>query len=427
LLFFILRHKYLMNSKENLLKTLNHEQPDRVVVDFGATPVTGIHVLMVEQLRSHYGLEQRPVKVTEPFQMLGEVDEELIELMGVDVIGLSPASDMFGNRFTNWKEYKTPWGQEVLVPGSFTTRIDENGDTVLYPQGDDSVPPSVKMPKAAYFFDAINRQEPLDEAKLNPEDNVEEFTLMTAEDLDYWSTAIKNSASSGKGLVANFGGTGIGDIALVPGLNLKAPKGIRDVADWYMSTLMRPDYMHFVFEKQTDIALENLKMAKEAAGDLVDVAFICGTDFGTQDSSFCSTEAFDELYAPYYKKINNWIHENTSWKTFKHSCGAVEPFMEHFIEAGFDIINPVQVNAAGMDPVLLKKKYGSRLVFWGGGIDTQKVLPFGTPEEVKAHVLKECEILAPGGGFVFNTVHNIQANVPTENVVAMLDAIKQFG
>jgi len=416
-----------MNSKENLLKTLNHEQPDRVVVDFGATPVTGIHVLMVEQLRSHYGLEQRPVKVTEPFQMLGEVDEELIELMGVDVIGLSPASDMFGNRFTNWKEYKTPWGQEVLVPGSFTTRIDENGDTVLYPQGDDSVPPSVKMPKAAYFFDAINRQEPLDEAKLNPEDNVEEFTLMTAEDLDYWSTAIKNSASSGKGLVANFGGTGIGDIALVPGLNLKAPKGIRDVADWYMSTLMRPDYMHFVFEKQTDIALENLKMAKEAAGDLVDVAFICGTDFGTQDSSFCSTEAFDELYAPYYKKINNWIHENTSWKTFKHSCGAVEPFMEHFIEAGFDIINPVQVNAAGMDPVLLKKKYGSRLVFWGGGIDTQKVLPFGTPEEVKAHVLKECEILAPGGGFVFNTVHNIQANVPTENVVAMLDAIKQFG
>jgi uroporphyrinogen-III decarboxylase len=199
------------------------------------------------------------------------------------------------------------------------------------------------------------------------------------------------------------------------------------VADWYMSTLMRPDYIHFVFEKQTDIALENLKMAKEAAGDLVDVAFICGTDFGTQDSSFCSTEAFDELYAPYYKKINNWIHQNTHWKTFKHSCGAVEPFMEHFIEAGFDIINPVQVNAAGMDPVLLKEKYGSRLVFWGGGVDTQKVLPFGTPEEVKAHVLKECEIFAPGGGFVFNTVHNIQANVPVQNVIAMLEAIKEFG
>ncbi len=416
-----------MTSKENLLKTLNHEQPDRMVVDFGATPVTGIHVRVVEQLRDHFGLEKKPVTVNEPFQMLGLVEEDLQEAMGVDVIGLSPSSDMFGNRFENWKEFRTPWGQEVLVPGSFVVSVDGNGDTVIYPQGDRSVPPSAKMPKASFFFDAIIRQEPLDELKLDPMDNTEEFALMTEDDLDYWKHAIEKTADSGNGLVANFGGTGIGDIALVPGLNLKAPKGIRDVADWYMSTLMRTDYLHTVFEKQTDIALENLKMAKEAAGDLVDVAFICGTDFGTQESAFCSLEAFDELYAPYYKKMNNWIHENTRWKTFKHSCGAVEPFMEHFIEAGFDIINPVQVNAAGMDPVLLKEKYGDHLVFWGGGVDTQKVLPFGTPEEVKAHVLKECEIFAPGGGFVFNTVHNIQANVPLINLLAMLEAIEEFG
>jgi len=416
-----------MTSKENLLKTLNHEQPDRMVVDFGATPVTGIHVRVVEQLRDHFGLEKKPVTVNEPFQMLGLVEEDLQEAMGVDVIGLSPSSDMFGNRFENWKEFRTPWGQEVLVPGSFVVSVDGNGDTVIYPQGDRSVPPSAKMPKASFFFDAIIRQEPLDELKLDPMDNTEEFALMTEDDLDYWKHAIEKTADSGNGLVANFGGTGIGDIALVPGLNLKAPKGIRDVDDWYMSTLMRTDYLHTVFEKQTDIALENLKMAKEAAGDLVDVAFICGTDFGTQESAFCSLEAFDELYAPYYKKMNNWIHENTRWKTFKHSCGAVEPFMEHFIEAGFDIINPVQVNAAGMDPVLLKEKYGDHLVFWGGGVDTQKVLPFGTPEEVKAHVLKECEIFAPGGGFVFNTVHNIQANVPLINLLAMLEAIEEFG
>ncbi len=417
----------MAHSRENLQKTLNHQQPDRLVVDFGATPVTGIHVLLVKQLRDHFGLEKKPVKVNEPFQMLGEVEEDLQEAMGVDVIGLSPPSDMFGNRFENWKEFRTPWGQEVLVPGSFTVSVDENGDTLLYPQGDDTVPPSAKMPKAAYFFDAVIRQEPLDEAKLNPEDNTEEFELITVEDLEYWKESINGASQKGKGLVANFGGTGIGDIALVPGLNLKAPKGIRDVADWYMSTLMRPDYLHYIFEKQTDIALENLKMSREVAGDRVDVAFICGTDFGTQDSSFCSVETYDELYAPYYRKINNWIHENTSWKTFKHSCGAVEPFMEHFIESGFDIINPVQINAAGMDPLLLKEKYGNRLVFWGGGVDTQKVLPFGSPEEVKAHVLKECEIFAPGGGFVFNTVHNMQANVPLQNVLAMLEAISQFG
>ncbi len=417
----------MANSRANLQKTLNHQQPDRMVVDFGASPVTGIHVNLVSQLREHFGLEKKAVKVCEPYQMLGEVEDDLQEAMGVDVIGVSPSSDMFGNPMKDWKEYRTPWGQVVLVPGSFTVSVDENGDTLLYPQGDSSVPPSAKMPKAAYFFDAVNRQEPLDESKLNPEDNVEEFTAIGPDDLEYWKRVLPEAVQKGKGVLANFGGTGIGDIALVPGLNLKAPKGIRDVADWYMSTLMRPDYLHYIFEKQTDVALENLSLIKDIAGDQVDVAYICGTDFGTQDSSFCSIETYEELYAPYYKKINNWIHENTPWKTFKHSCGAVEPFMESFIDSGFDIINPVQINAAGMDPVLLKQKYGERLTFWGGGVDTQKVLPFGTPEEVKAHVLRECEILAPGGGFVFNTVHNMQANVPLQNVLAMLEAIRQFG
>jgi len=416
----------MANSRENLQKTLNHQQPDRMVVDFGASPVTGIHVRMVEQLRDHFGLEKRPIRVSEPYQMLGVVEEDLQEAMGVDVIGVSPPSDMFGNPMKDWKEYRTPWGQEVMVPGTFSVSVNDHGDTMIYPQGDQSVPPSAKMPSAAYFFDAVNRQGPLDESRLNPEDNVEEFTLMTSADLEYWRSVIPEAAARGKGLLANFGGTGIGDIALVPALNLKSPKGIRDVADWYMSTLMRPDYLHYIFEKQTDVALQNLEMVRDIAGGLVDVAYICGTDFGTQDSSFCSPETYEELYAPYYRKINNWIHQNTPWKTFKHSCGAVEPFMEHFIGSGFDIINPVQINASGMDPVRLKEKYGDRLTFWGGGVDTQRVLPFGTPEEVRAHVLRECEILAPGGGFVFNTVHNIQANVPLQNVLAMLEAISQY-
>ena len=416
----------MANSRENLQKTLNHQQPDRLVVDFGASPVTGIHVRMVEQLRAHFGLDRGPVKVTEPFQMLGEVDDDLQVAMGVDVIGISPSSDMFGNPLKDWKEYRTPWDQVVLVPGTFTVKVDDKGDTLLFPQGDDSVPPSAKMPRAAYFFDAVNRQGTLEESRLNPEDNVEEFTLMSADDLEYWKEGLPAIAAKGKGVLANFGGTGIGDIALVPALNLKAPKGIRDVADWYMSTLMRPDYLHYIFEKQTDIALENLAMVKDMALGHVDVAYICGTDFGTQDSSFCSVETYEELYAPYYRKINNWIHQHTPWKTFKHSCGAVEPFMESFIASGFDIINPVQINAAGMDPVHLKKKYGDRLTFWGGGVDTQKVLPFGTPEEVKAHVLEQCEILSPGGGFVFNTVHNMQANVPLQNVIAMLEALGKF-
>jgi uroporphyrinogen-III decarboxylase len=225
------------------------------------------------------------------------------------------------------------------------------------------------MPKKGYFFDTIVRQEPVIEEKLNPEDNLEEFTLMTENDLKYWADQIKIARESGKGVMANFGGTALGDIALIPGSFMKHPKGIRDITEWYMSTLARPDYVKYIFEKQTEIAVENFKMLYKILGNDIDAVFLCGTDFGTQNSSFCSPETFDDLYLPWFKKMNDWIHENTTWKAFKHSCGAVEPFMENFIRAGFDIINPVQINAAGMDPKILKKKYGDRLVFWGGGVD----------------------------------------------------------
>lgn len=415
-----------MASRENLLKTLNHEQPDRMVVDFGSTTVTGIHPLVVEKLRIHFGLERRPVKVHEPFQFLGLIEEDLQEALEVDVIGLVAPSNMFGHRQEGWKEFKTPWGQVVEVPGDFNTRTDHNGDILMYPQGDLSVPPSAKMPKAAFFFDALDRQPPIFESELNPEDNLEEFKLLGEDDLSHYRMAAKEASGRGKGIAAGFGGTHFGNIAFVPGMSLKHPKGIRAVDEWYMSLLMRSDYLHQLFEKQTDIALQNLARAKEATGDMVDVVYICGTDFGTQDSSFCSTETFDELFAPYYKKVNDWIHAHTRWKTFKHCCGAIEPFLDHFIDCGFDIINPVQVSAAGMEPLHLKEKYGERMVFWGGGVDTQKVLPYGTPAEVKAHVMRACEIFFPGGGYVFNPVHNIQANVPFENVLAMLDAISKF-
>ncbi|MFP4027513.1 MAG: uroporphyrinogen decarboxylase family protein [Candidatus Brocadiia bacterium] len=227
-------------------------------------------------------------------------------------------------------------------------------------------------------------------------------------------------------MIANFGGTGFGDIALVPGPFLKHPRGIRDIAEWYMSTAMRRDYIKSVFNKQREYALENLECIEPIVGDRIDAVFICGTDFGTQDSQFCSPETFDELWLPQYKAINDWIHEHTEWKTFKHCCGAAERLMSHFIEAGFDIINPVQCSAAGMDPSHLKSSYGGRLVFWGGGVDTQKTLPFGSPEEVREQVLRRCEIFAPGGGFVFNSIHNVVPNTPVENAVAMIDAVHEF-
>jgi hypothetical protein len=416
----------MATSREIVQKSINHQSIERVPIDFGSTAVTGIHVLAVEGLRKYYGLEYHPVKAIEPYQMLGEIEDDLQAAMGIDIIGISGKNNMFGIANEHYREFKTFWGQTVLLPAEFNTTYDEEGNLLVHPQGDTTVPPSGKMPKTSYFFDAIIRQQEIDEFALDPLDNLEEFAPLMDADLKYWEKEINRVAGKGKAVVANFGGTALGDIALVPGLNLKNPRGIRDIAEWYMSTVMRKDYVHTIFEMQTDIALNNLDKLFAVVGNKVDVVFLCGTDFGTQDSQFCSAEAFDELYKPYYRKVNDWIHKNTSWRTFKHSCGAVEPLVQHFIDAGFDILNPVQINAAGMDPQHLKDTYGSQITFWGGGIDTQKILPFASPKEVENQVLNQCKIFSKNGGFVFNTVHNIQANVPVENIVAMVDALKKF-
>jgi hypothetical protein len=412
-------------QKSRLLATLRHEQPDRVPLDLGSTGVTGIHVSCVAALRDYYGLERRPVKVHEPYQMLGLVEDDLRAAMGVDTVGAFPPKTMFGFRNEGWREWNFR-GLDVLVPQKFVVRTESNGDLVIFPEGDPTAPPSGRLPEGSAYFDAIIRQPEFDEDRLDPEDNCEEFTPIGDEDLAHIRREVGAAAATGCGVVTTFGGTAFGDIALVPAPWLKYPKGIRDVAEWYCSTRSRRDYIHKVFERQCEVGVENLKRIYAEVGDAVDVVFTCGTDFGTQTSAFCSVATFRELWFPYYKRVNDWIHANTSWKTFKHSCGSVARFYESFIECGFDVINPVQCSAAGMDPAHLKETYGSRLVFWGAGVNTQETLPFGTPERVREEVLRRCEIFAPGGGFVFNTIHNVQAGTPLPNLVAMLDAVREF-
>lgn len=415
-----------MSSRERMRAALQHKTPDRVPIDFGSTAVTGIHCSIVEALRDYYHLEKKPVKVHEPYQMLGMLEDDLLDELCVDVEGIWGRNTMFGFPNENWKEFKTLWGQEILVSEHFNTTVDSNGDILIYPEGDLEAQPSGRMPVNGYFFDTIIRQPEIDETKLDPEDNLEEFKAISDEDCQYLYSEIKRVSNSSRCILGTFGGTAFGDIALVPGQFLKEPKGIRDVTEWYISTKLRQDYIHAVFSKQCEIAIANLKKIHNVVKDGIDIIFICGTDFGTQRSSFCSTSTFDELYAPYYKQVNDWIHENTSWLTFKHSCGAVENFMPHFIKSGFDIINPVQCSATGMDPKLLKTKYGSDLTFWGGGVDTQQTLPSKNPNDVYREVQERCRIFSKNGGFVFNSIHNIQAKTPILNVVAMFDAVKDF-
>jgi len=417
-----------MNSRQRVEAALDHQPPDYVPVDLGASPVTGMHVSSVYLLRQALALDEpgTPVKVTEPYQMLGEIGADLTEALGIDVVGLGGTKTLFGFENKDWKPWTLFDGTPVLVPGAFNTEPEPSGDILMYPEGDKSAPPSGRMPKGGFYFDTIVRQEPIDDDKLNVQDNLQEFGPISDAELEHFARAAEQLATeTDKAILANFGGTAFGDIALVPAPFLKHPRGIRDVEEWYVSTVARFDYVYEVFRRQCEIALANLAKIYDAVGDRVTAVFITGTDFGTQNGPFISPAAYRKLYQPFHRRVNDWVHERTPWKTFIHSCGSVAALLPDIVDAGFDILNPVQCSAAGMDPKTLKDRFGDKLTFWGGGVDTQKTLPFGTPDEVRAEVRERIEIFGRGGGFVFNTVHNVQANTPAENLVALYDAVRE--
>lgn len=415
-----------MNPRERVLASLNHKQPDRMAVDFGGMCNSSMHVSCLDGLVKHYGLPPRLIRTMDPFTMVGIVDHDLGDAIGSDAVGVLPPGTVFGMPRRDWTPWITPQGQEVLVPGGFAVTPDGKGGWYAHPQGDVSLPPSGHLPEGGFYFDAIIRAEEVDEDDLNPDDNLEEYRVLTKDDIAYFVRELTAARATGKAVVLGVPGMGLGDAAEIPGCSLVKPKGIRDIADWYMAPLLYPDYVEEVFRRQTDIALENLTLLKDAAGDLIDVVLTCAADYAHQNSTFFSKDVFEEAYMPHFKRANSWIHENTGWKIAKHNCGAVEPFIPLLVESGFDILNPAQCSAAGMAPSHLKKEYGKHITFWGGGVDTQQTLPFGTPREVREEVLERCEIFSQDGGFVFNAIHNIQAGTPLANIVAMLGAVREF-
>jgi hypothetical protein len=418
-----------MNSRERASLALNHQEADRVPLDLGGCGQTSMHVSTVYALRQALKLDPpgTPVKVVEPFQMLGEIAPDLQDFLGVDFVGMGGPNNFFGYKQDGWKPWTTFDGTPVLVPALFNTEPDENGHILHYPQGDRSAPACAKMPNGGFYFDSIVRQPPFDDASLDVNDNLEEFGPVSEEDLAHLKAESERLfTQTDRAVVMALGGMAYGDIALVPGPMLKYPKGIRDMTEWYMSTVTRQDYVREIFERQCQIALQNLPKIYQAVGDNIQVAWVSGTDFGSQAGPFISPKTFRSLYKPFYKRVNDWIHENTAWKTFIHTCGSILPIIPDIIEAGFDILNPVQTSAANMDPGVLKERFGSQVTFWGGGVDTQHTLPFGTPQEVRDQVRERLKIFGKGGGFVFNPIHNVQASIPIENILAMYETVREY-
>lgn len=419
----------MTSSRERLNQTLNHIEPEEVVVDMGATSVSGINANALKRLRDALGLEEKKILINEPLQLLGEIGEDVRQKLHLDCVDVGGQTTLFGFSNAGRKPWRMESGLDVDVPLDFNTTVDEAGRTYLYPQGDCSAPPSAMMPKGGFFFDNITRgniefDEDTTGAAVDFKDDYgiikdDQLAALEKKCDDYYK-------NTDYGLVYSGNLAAIGDFAIIPGPNVKYPAGIRDLPNFMMAHSICPDYVHEVLDMHVEAGIENAKRIFEACGNKIQVMCVSGTDFGTQHGPFMSLDTFREFYKPRYQRINDWIHENTNWKTFFHTCGAITSYLQDFHECGVDILNPVQLSAKGMDGKELKEKWGDKFVFWGGGIDTQRTLPFGTPEEVYQEVLERLKTFTKGGGYVFNTVHNIQSQTTAENLMAMFEAVNDY-
>jgi uroporphyrinogen-III decarboxylase len=286
----------------------------------------------------------------------------------------------------------------------------------------------MKMSKNSMYFDDVIRQEPIDGLRLNAlSDYRDDYRVYTEDELTNLANRSKELYENTEyAIIGDFGQGSIGDAGRITGRLLSKPRGIRKVDDWLMAHIIYPKYVKERYEIQTEFAIKNLKLYKEAVGDRIQVIVVSTTDFGAQNNELFSPDMFREFYKPYFTKLNNWIHKNTNWKTFYHSCGSIINLIDDFIDCGVDVLNPVQCSACCMDPKNLSDKYKDRLVFWGGAIDTQSTLQFKNPEEVKLEAKSRLDIFSEGNGFVFNAVHNIQPFTPPENILALYKTALEF-
>jgi len=414
-----------MTSRERVRRVVNRQTADRLPLDLGATPVTGISASVLYGLRRALGLKEKPVRVIEPGQMLGFVDEDVRTALGVDTIGLWRKKNNMGLPNADWKPWTMMDGTPVEMCGGFAFDYLGDGKLVAYPQGDKSVPPSLMMPKGGYFFDGIQRAAPFDEDDLDAvRDYKEQFSVFSDEDARWIENEARRLYEETDcaivGLIANGS---FGDAGALPGAFLKKVQGIRALDDWLAAHILFPDYVRELFEYQTEVFIKNLEIYRQAVGERIDVIYTQGTDFGMQTGELISPEHYRVFYKGPIKAYTGWIHKNTKWKVMLHSCGSVVNLLDEFSESGIDILNPVQCSARGMDPHMLKEKYGDKFIFWGGGVDTQKTLPFGTEEQVRQEVTERINTLGKNGGFVFNTTHNIVGGTPIANLVAMYDTV----
>jgi uroporphyrinogen decarboxylase len=391
-----------MTSRERIVAALKHEEPDRLPIDLGGSISTSINVMAYQKLKAHLGLQDQPSRVSNIILFVAEVDEEVRQRYSIDVVALDRMEAAPGvERNGGWKEHPLPNGEPALFPEAFNPYLRDDGGWELYHE---ELLQNVLSPVTGSFMPAYF---PLQGATLKELEEYE-FPLIDDRELAYLGEQARDLFENTEYAVFGwFGGSIFEETHYLLGFEEVMYRLAKDV-----------NFMDRLFQRLTEQATANVERYLEAVGSYIQVIGFYD-DFGIQTGPMIAPTLFRELIKPRLAAVYDLVHELSEAFVFLHSCGSVYEFMEDFIDVGVDVLNPLQTSASGMDPARLKKEYGERIAFWGGGCDVQRTLPLGQPREVREEVRRRIEILGEGGGYVFAPIHNILADVPPENVAAM--------
>lgn len=414
---------FTMTSRDRVLAAINHQEPDQVPIDLGATPSSGISAIAYGRLKRHLGIDTGRTLVYDVVQQLAQPEEDILDRFQIDSVDLGRT---FNTSDADWYEVELFDGSTACYPAWFRPTPTDKGGYVGHSA--DGTEISIQLKDMNYFDQSCfpwHEDYPGDIPGELP-DAMSKVLWQAhahspwdhASDDGFWETlranTIKLREESDRAIM------------LVIGCNLfEWGTFLRRIDNFLMDLLAEPEEVEKLIEALMAIHLRTLEKACKSVGDVADIVRF-GDDLGMDTGPMMAPDTYRDIFKKHHAALCDYVHKNSTMKTFLHSCGSIHSLLPDLIEAGFDVINPVQTVSRDMEPENLKREFGKDITFWGGGADTRTEINHGTPESVRKHVLERLDIFTPGGGFVFNTVHNIMPDVPPENIVAMYDAIREF-
>ncbi len=399
-------------SRERVLKTFRHEQPEKLAVDFGSSTSTGISIFAYDRLRKYLGIDQNELpKLFDLFMMMADSSPTMLDVMGSDVVQLKRYAPYFDIPLTDWKPWRFADGTECLVPGGFNPTVNAAGAFEIRDKKNTVV---ARMPKNGFYFDRVYY--PLENVEEPEELDDVEFPSMSDAEVSYLKRESKRlHEETDKAVMFPFYGRTFEAGMLDFGMQ-----------EWLIRLVGNPELVHCYLDRLTDNYIRDLDRVLSECDQYIDfIRFV--DDLGTQNSLMMSPQTFRTMIKPYMQKVFTFVKTKyPKQKIALHCCGSIKPLIPELIEMGVDILNPIQISAKDMDPKVLKEEFGKDLAFWGGGCDMQNVLMKATIPELKDHVRAMIETLAPGGGFLFAPTHNFQADVPPEKIIAIYDVVKEY-